>query len=78
MTEQPEPRPQIVTWDWKEYAPMGDVGRAIEEVSNNQVHLYEVDTGSDQFAVVVSNKSLTTDEVQGIYKAWRDPDWDVD
>jgi len=71
-------RSQVLTWDWKEDAPLDDIGRAIEEASDNQVHLYPVDTGSDQVAIVVSNGFLTTDEAQEIFRAQWDSDWDVD
>ncbi len=58
---------QVVTWDWKEYAPMDLIGRAISLVSRDQVHVYEVDTGSDQFAIVVSNGVLNETQVAEIY-----------
>lgn len=60
-------RSQVLTWDWKEWAPMDDIGRAIEEVSDDQVHLYQVDTGSDQVAILISNGILDETQVAEIY-----------
>jgi hypothetical protein len=60
-------RHQVVTWDWREYAPLDDIGRAIEEVSGDRVHLYEVETGNDQFAIVITNDRLDKAQVNEVY-----------
>lgn len=50
---------RIFTWDWKESPDLDDIGRAVTEISGGTVFITNVDTGSDQFAVVVSATELT-------------------
>jgi len=76
---QSETHSEVLTWDWKEDVPLEDIGRAIEEASDNRVHLHLVDTGSDQVAIVVTNELLTVDGAQKVYNdTWGNPDWDDD
>lgn len=65
-------RSQLLHWDWKEDVPLADIGRAVEEMSDDQVHIYDVDTGSDHVAVIVTNGVLNTTQVQEIYRDWED------
>lgn len=42
----------IITWDWKEQPDWEDVNFALIEVPNIGAKFWQVDSGSDQFAVV--------------------------
>jgi len=59
---------QMVSWDFKEGAPIDDIARAVQTASGGRVHLYEVDTGSETCAVVVSDRELTPTQIAEIYE----------
>lgn len=61
-------RIELMTWDWKEYLDLEQLARVVDKVSGGTVHVHEVDTQSDQFAVFISNVKLTDDEVKRLWK----------
>lgn len=61
---------RILSWDWKEQPDLDQLREALREVSGGTVHLHEVDTGSDQFAVVLTDREWSDDEVQLGYDRW--------
>lgn len=70
-TEQRKPEPRVLSWDWKEDAPIWDFAELVREISGGTVHITEVDTGSDQCAYIVSAAPLTADEARRLYeKRW--------
>ncbi len=60
---------KIIYWDWKEYAPTDLIAKAVAEVSNGHVHIHDVNTNSDQFAIVVTDEELTEEQVASVWKA---------
>lgn len=66
---------KLMTWDWKEQVDLEQLGQIVTEISGGTVHLYEVDTESDQYGLIVSRDELTQDQVQALWKArWADYD----
>ena len=59
---------QIFSWDWKESPDFAEIGPAITEVSGGTVFITEVETGSDQFAIVVSSSQLTAEQAAEAYQ----------
>lgn len=58
-----EPEVKIITWDWKQEAPLSRIAEAVLDVSGGTVHLREVeDTGGDMYAVTISDRRLTDAE----------------
>jgi hypothetical protein len=49
---------RVFTWDWKEQPPLAEVAEAIAEVSGGTVHMRQVDTGGDEYALVVSDRQV--------------------
>jgi hypothetical protein len=59
---------RIVTWDWKEQVDFDELRRVIAELSGGQVHMAEVDTDSDQFAWVLADGPITSEQANEIYR----------
>ncbi len=62
---------KIVTWDWKDPDPVEHVAKAVLEVSDGAIRVYEIDTGSDQIAVLVSDTELNDSQVAEMYQHWQ-------
>jgi hypothetical protein len=67
-------RTEVLTWDWRQQPDLARLARILLEVSGGTVHLAEVDTGSDEYAIVLSGRFLSEAEVDAAYRAT----WDVD
>lgn len=61
---------RILSWDWREQPDMEQFGKVVEELSGGRVHLHEVNTGSDQYAVVLTDENLPFAEVDAVYRDW--------
>lgn len=61
-----QPEPEVLTWNWREQPDLDHLARIL---ARHNVHLHQVDTGSDQYAVVIAASPLTTDEAQRAYRA---------
>jgi hypothetical protein len=56
------------TWDFKEQPPLDDIAAEIEAMSaRGKVWAYQPGTGSDSYALLLSPRALTTEQVQKIY-----------
>lgn len=67
---------KIITWDWKDPDPVDYVAKAVLEVSGGTIRVYEIDTESDQVAVLVSNAELSDSQVAEMYQHWQgEHDW---
>lgn len=62
---------RTMSWDYREQPDLGTLDEILAEVSGGRIHLHQVDTGSDQYAIVVADRELTAAEVD---EAWRG-DW---
>lgn len=61
-------RTKVMVWDWKESPDMEELGRTVLNFSDGAVHMYEVDTQSDCFALVITTKEMTPEEVLQAYE----------
>ena len=69
MTTEPNrsDRTAVLTWDWREQPDLDHLGRLICDLSGGTVHLHQVDTGSDQYAIVLATTKLDARSVCEIY-----------
>lgn len=65
----------VLTWDWKENAPLDVISRMINDMPT--AFMYEVDTGEDYFALVISPIALDQGEVKVAFAATRSS-WGLD
>ncbi len=62
---------RVLSWDWAEQPNMTALADIIRDVSGGTVHLREVeDTGSDQYAVVVSTEPVDEEQARRVYLDW--------
>lgn len=60
----------ILTWDWREQPNLAELAELLLELTNGRLHLKSVDTGSDQYAVVISTVELDQAAVNAAYDVW--------
>lgn len=49
---------------------MAEFHRAVNDISEGKVHIREVDTDSDQYAVIVSDAALSDEQAAQAYDEW--------
>lgn len=54
---------QILSWDCREQPDINKLARAVNDLSGGKVHIYEINTQSDQYAIVASDRPLTGNQV---------------
>ena len=61
---------ELISWDWKEAAPVDEIIAAIRRVTGvPNLFMRDVDTQSDQYAVVISDAEITDGEADAMYRA---------
>jgi len=61
-------RPVCLSWDWREQPNLAELARALTDVSNGTVHLTEVATGDDQYAIVLSSSPVSKQDADEMYR----------
>jgi hypothetical protein len=61
-------RVEVLSWDWKAQPSLDRFARIISDLSGGNVHLAQVNTGSDEYAVVLSDEPLNKDEAVEVYR----------
>lgn len=64
----------IISWDWKDQLDIDDLDRYVYDISatGRPVRIKMVDTGSDQFAITISDVELDDDSALAAYEKWCD------
>lgn len=65
----PELTKIVMTWDWKEQLDLEELDRAVRKASGGLARVHEIDTCSDEFAIVVADHRVTPDEAQAAWGA---------
>jgi hypothetical protein len=63
-------RTAVLSWDWRGQPDLARLGRLVADLSGGTLHLREADTGSDQYAVVLSTAPLDTAAATWVYREW--------
>lgn len=60
----------LITWDWKEQPNWKDVMKAIEKAQsfNSGVRIHEIETGADEYAIIVSTSKFTKEDAARYYR----------
>lgn len=58
---------EVLSWDWKGQPDLDALGRAIERLSLGRVLLHKVDTGSDDYAIVLATEELSPEQARDVY-----------
>jgi hypothetical protein len=59
---------RILSWDYREQPALDALAAVVWDVLHGAVHLYKVATGSDDVAVVLSDRPLRAAEVDTIWE----------
>jgi len=58
---------RVLIWAWREQLPLDQLARALHDLTGAAVGLHEVDTGSDQYAIVLTTKPMTAGQAKAVY-----------
>lgn len=58
---------RVMSWDYREQIDLDELTAYVGELFGDRVHLTQVDTGSDQYVVVISNEPVTAEQA---YRLW--------
>lgn len=67
ITLTPGPDVCVVAWDWKDQMPLDDLKDAL---SRGYIHLSEVDTKGDWYAIALSRETLDEETAEGAFLRW--------
>lgn len=59
---------KVLSWDWRGQLDIDELAEALAALSDGKIRVYDVDTGSDEFAIVVSDTPMKGDEVAAAYE----------
>lgn len=59
-------RTDVLSWDWREQPDIDQPGRVLAGFG---VHLHKVDTGTDEYAVVLADRQMDAAAVTEAYEA---------
>lgn len=68
---RPAPRAYLVTWDWRAQPDLTRLAELIHQLSGGTVHMREVETSDDEFAVVVANRPQSGLELEHYWAEYR-------
>jgi hypothetical protein len=66
-TEIAKARHEVLSWDWREQPDRTELARILTDLTDGRIKLYDVETESDQYAIVVTTGDLADEEVGRIY-----------
>ncbi len=61
---------RVLSWDYKAQVPLDRLANAVFDASGGTVSITEVDTGGDEYAVIVASPPQTAEEAQASYETW--------
>jgi hypothetical protein len=59
----------VLSWDWKEQIDLDDLDDAVRAASAGVARVHQIDTQSDQFAIVVADHRVTPEEADAAWRA---------
>lgn len=68
MTDRPQAA--VISWDWRQQPDLDHLARLIHDLSGGQLIVRQADTGSDQYALVLSTVGLDQQEADRLYQQW--------
>lgn len=60
--------PELIVWDWRQQPDLDQLAAAVVRVSGGTCHLTVVDTGGDEYALVVGPRAIAPDEACAVYE----------
>jgi hypothetical protein len=50
---------RVLSWDWRQQPDLDELARILADLSGGRLHLRQVETGSDEYAVVIADGPLS-------------------
>ena len=60
--------PDILTWDYREQPDLDVLAEMVRRWSGGTVRISEIPTGDDSYAIVITNREISLEDAQGIYR----------
>ncbi len=61
-------RTAMLSWDWRGQPDLDHLARILLDVSAGTVHLHQVQTGTDDYAIVLADRALTHADALDVYR----------
>jgi hypothetical protein len=62
-------RTGYASWDWREQPDLTRLAVLVADLSDGRVHLRQVRTGTDEYAVVVAGRPMDDDQARSLWEA---------
>ncbi len=59
---------RVLSWDWRAQPDLDQLAAAIHELSGGRLHLRQVNTGSDEYAIALADDPITDADANRIYE----------
>jgi hypothetical protein len=59
---------RVLSWDWRGQPDLNQLAAAIRDLSEGRVSVQQVDTGSDEYAIVLSDEPLTASQATTLWE----------
>jgi hypothetical protein len=60
--------PHVMVWDWRQQPDLEELAAAVLKTSGGRVHLVQVDTGGDEYALAIADHPITGGEAIAAYE----------
>lgn len=66
----------VISWDYRQQPDLDDLDRYVYNISvtGRPVRIQQVDTGSDEYAITISDAELTEEQRLDAYQRWEEGD----
>lgn len=58
---------EVISWDWRQQLDLEKLGEVVRRVSGGSCDITPIDTGSDDYAVVITDHLVDRDEARHLY-----------
>lgn len=63
--------PRALSWDYRQQPDLDQLARAVLDLSGGRVHLHRVDTGCDEYGIVLADREMTAAAAHAVWMRQR-------
>ena len=67
LTEVAPARSEVMSWYWREQPDLTELTRILTDLTDGRLKLYDVETGSDEYAIVLTTGDLDDADIPKLY-----------
>lgn len=64
----------VLTWDWKGSLDVNALASVLHDLTDGRIVIQEVDTGSDQYGIVIAGHPIGGADAANAYEKWQASD----